>query len=341
MKKLRALAIAAMVAVLGALAYVALTPGVAARTEATEVRFARQLGLGYLQFYIMQDKRLVERQAERQGLGKVTASYAGMGTPTAITDALLSGNVDVIGVGLPSFLTMWDKTRGNMNVRGIVAMNRQPAFLNTRNPAIKSLRDFTDKDRIALPAPKVSVQAIMLEMIAEKTFGKFDALDKLTVGMSHPDGTAAMLSGGLEVSSHFTSAPFQYQQLENPAVRKLLSSYDATDGPNTFSAVATVAKWRADNPKLYKVVYDAILEANEFIAKNPREAAEIFVKIENTKLPVAFIEKMITDPEFSYSPEPENVMKIYSFMNRVGALKNMPATWQDLFFPEAEGLNGD
>ena len=312
----------------------------AALAEANQVRFARQLGLGYLQFYVMQERRMVERQAERAGV-KVTATYSGMGTPTAIADALLSGNVDVIGVGLPVFLTLWDKTRGNMNVRGMMAMNRQPAYLTTRKPNIKSIRDFTDNDRIALPAPKVSVQAIMLQMIAEKTLGKFDALDHLTVGMSHPDGTAAMLSGKLEITSHFTSAPFQYQQLENPAIRKVLSSYDATDGPNTFAVVGTIARWREVNPQLYKIVYAAILEANEFIAKNPREAAEMFVKIENTKLPVEFIQKMITDPEFSYAPEPENVMKIYRFMNKVGALKNMPATWQDLFFPEAHGLKGN
>jgi NitT/TauT family transport system substrate-binding protein len=309
--------------------------------EANQVRFARQLGLGYLQFYVMQEKQMLEKQAERAGLGKVTATYAGMGTPTAITDALLSGNVDVVGIGLPAFLTMWDKTRGNMNVRGIVAMNRQPAYLNTRNPNIRSIRDFTEQDRIALPAPKVSVQAIMLQMIAEKTLGRFDALDHLTVGMSHPDGTAAMLSGKLEISSHFTSAPFQYQQLENSAIRKVLSSYDATDGPNTFSAVATIARWREANPQLYRVVHAAILEANDFIAKNPRESAEIFAKIENTKLPVDFLAKMISDPEFSYAPEPENVMKIYAFMNKVGALKNMPAAWQDLFFPEAHGLKGN
>ena len=309
--------------------------------EANQVRFARQLGLGYLQFYVMQDKQMLEKAAERAGLGKVTATYSGMGTPTAITDALLSGNVDVVGIGLPAFLTMWDKTRGSASVRGIVAMNRQPAFLNTRNPNIKSIRDFTDNDRIALPAPKVSVQAIMLQMIAEKTLGKFDAVDKLTVGMSHPDGTAAMLSGRLEISSHFTSAPFQYQQLENTAIRKVLSSYDATDGPNTFSAIATVSRWREANPQLYKAAFAAILEANEFIAKNPRESAEIFVKIENTKLPVEFIQKMISDPEFSYAPEPENVMKIYAFMHKVGALKNMPASWQDLFFPEAHGLKGN
>jgi NitT/TauT family transport system substrate-binding protein len=313
-----------------------------AHAEANQVRFARQLGLGYLQFYVMQEKQLLEKEAERAGLGKVTATYAAMGTPTAITDALLSGNVDVVGIGLPSFLTMWDKTRGSMDVRGIVAMNRQPAYLNTRNPNIKSIRDFTDSDRIALPAPKVSVQAIMLQMIAEKTFGpgKFDALDRLAVGMSHPDGTAAMLSGKLEVTSHFTSAPFQYQQLENPAIRKIASSYDATDGPNTFSTVATIAKWRAANPRLYQAVYAAILQANDFIAKNPKEAAEIFVRIENTKLPAAFIEKLIRDLEFSYSPEPENVLKIYGFMHRVGALKTMPATWQDLFFPEVHGVNG-
>jgi NitT/TauT family transport system substrate-binding protein len=309
--------------------------------EANQVRFARQLGLGYLQFYVMQEKQMLEKAAERAGLGKVTATYSGMGTPTAITDALLSGNVDVVGIGLPAFLTMWDKTRGSMNVRGMLAMNRQPAYLTTRNPAINSVRDFTEKDRIALPAPKVSVQAIMLQMIAEKTLGKFDALDHLTVGMSHPDGTAAMLSGKLEISSHFTSAPFQYQQLENPAIRKVLSSYDATDGPNTFSAVATTARWREANPHLYKAVVAAVLEANEFIAKNPREAAEIFMRIENTRLPVDFIAKMIGDPEFSYAPEPQNVMKIYGFMNKVGALKNMPASWQDLFFPEAHALQGN
>jgi len=309
--------------------------------EANQVRFVRQLGLGYLQFYVMQDKQMLEKAAERAGLGHVTATYTGMGTPTAITDALLSNNADVVGIGLPAFLTMWDKTRGGMNIRGMMAMNRQPAYLTTRNPSIKSIRDFTDNDRIAVPAVKVSVQAIMLQMIAKKTLGKFDALDRLTVGMSHPDGTAAMLSGKLEITSHFTSAPFQYQQLENPAIRKVLSSYDATDGPNTFAVIAAVTRWRETNPKLYRAVYDAVLAANEFIAKNPREAAEIFVRIENTKLPVDFVAKMISDPEFSYAHEPQNVMKIYGFMNKVGALKNMPAIWQDLFFPEAHALQGN
>jgi NitT/TauT family transport system substrate-binding protein len=313
-----------------------------AAAEVNEVRFARQLGLGYLQFYVMEEQKLVEKHAQRLGLGAVTARWSPLGTPTAINDALLTGNADVMGVGLPGFLTLWDKTRGNLDVRAIVALNRQPAYLNTRNPAIKSVRDFTDRDRIALPAPKVSVQAIMLEMIAEKTFGpgKHDVLDKLTVGMSHPDGTIALLAGRTEITAHFTSAPFQYQQLENPAIRTVLTSYDATDGPNTFSVAATTARFRNTNPQVYKAVLAAIDEANDFIAKNPGETARIFLKIENAKYPVAFIEKLIIDKEFSFAPAPENVMKIHGFMHRVGALKNLPATWQDLFFDDGQRLNG-
>src|SRR5205085_7893588 len=91
----------------------------AAHGQANEVRFVRQVGLGYLQFHVMQDKRMLEAAAERAGLGRVTASYLAMATPTAISDALLSNNADVVGIGLPAFLTLWDKTRGAMNVRGM------------------------------------------------------------------------------------------------------------------------------------------------------------------------------------------------------------------------------
>src|SRR5437764_4229898 len=145
----------------------------------------------------------------------------------------------------------------------MAALNRQPAYLNTRKPEVRPIADFTDDDRSALPAPKVSVQAIMLEMMAEKTFGlgKHDVLDRLTIGMSHPDGTVAMLTGRIEVTAHFTSPPFQYQQLENPAIRKIASSYDATDGPNTFSVAVATGSWRQANPTLYRAVLAALTEA--------------------------------------------------------------------------------
>ena len=100
------------------------------------------------------------------------------------------------------------------------------------------------------------------------------------------------------------------------------------------------SSWREQNPQTYKAVFAALQEANEFIAKRPRESAEIFIKIERVKLTIEFVESLIKDAEFSYDPAPQNVMKIHLFMNRIGRLKNRPASWKDLFFSEVHDLVG-
>jgi len=35
-----------------------------------------------------------------------------------------------------------------------------------------------------------------------------------------------------------------------------------------------------------------------------------------------------------------SVMKIVDFLYKVGRIKKKPASWKDMFFPEAHGLNG-
>src|SRR6185295_15959566 len=117
---------------------------------------------------------------------------------------------------------------------------------------VKTLKDFTDNDRIALPAVKVSIQAVTLQMAAEKFLGKYDALDKLTVSMAHPDGMAAMMSGKSEITGHFSSAPFQYQQLEDPRVKRVVNSYEVLGGPATFNTIWTTSAFHDKNPKTYK-----------------------------------------------------------------------------------------
>ena len=67
---------------------------------------------------------------------------------------------------------------------------------------------FSDKDRIAMPAVKVSIQAVTLQMAAEQEFGQgqHGRLDHLTVSMSHPDATAALLSGRSEVTGRLAES---------------------------------------------------------------------------------------------------------------------------------------
>ena len=153
--------------------------------------------MGYLQFNVMEKHQLLEKHAKAAGIPEVKVVWATFNSPAAMNDALLSGSIDIVSGGVPGLLTIWARTHGTANaVKGIAAFSSQPILLNTRNPNVKSIADFTDKDKIALPAVKVSVQAMMLQMAAAKQWGQsnFAKLDPLTVGMSPPDATIALLS---------------------------------------------------------------------------------------------------------------------------------------------------
>jgi len=50
--------------------------------------------------------------------------------------------------------------------------------------------------------------------------------------------------------------------------------------------------------------------------------------------------EVIGDPAVKFTTTPENVMKYAEFMHRIGTLKNLPASWKDLFFPEIHGVPG-
>jgi len=240
------------------------------------------------------------------------------------------------------FVTLWSRTRGNLDVRGVSAINSMPLYLNTRNPAVKSIKDFTDKDRIALPAAKVSIQAITLQMAAEKAFGEGQQgrLDPLTVTMAHPDGQAALLSGQSEVDAHFSSPPFQYQQLRNPAIHTVLNSYDVLGGAATFNVVWTTSKFRNENPKLYDAFVKALDEATALINSDRPMVAEAYLRISRDKDTVQDIVAMLSDPQIVFTTTPQNVMKYVDFMFKTGSIKVKPDTWKDLFFPNAQSLPG-
>ena len=81
-------------------------------------------------------------------------------------------------------------------MKGIAACGGMPMHLLTRNPRVRTLSDFTEKDKIAVPTIKVSSQATILQMAAEQEFGPSgrDKLDSITVQPGHPDATLAMLT---------------------------------------------------------------------------------------------------------------------------------------------------
>src|SRR6266581_1429946 len=93
-------------------------PAPPARADATTLRVAKQFGLGYLQFMIMQDRQLIEKHAKAAGLGDVSVEWATFRSSDVMNDALISGTVDFVCLGIPGIVTIWSKTRGTMDVKG-------------------------------------------------------------------------------------------------------------------------------------------------------------------------------------------------------------------------------
>ncbi len=312
-----------------------------ARADMSEIHVSRQYGISYLPLMIMEDQKLIEKHAKAEGID-VKVDWSKFASGAVMNDALLSGNLQFASGGVAPFTTLWAKTRGNLDVKGVAAINSMPLYLVTNNPKVKTIKDFTEKDKIALPAVKVSIQAVTLQMAAEKAFGpgQQNKLDHLTVSMSHPDAETALLSGGSEITAHLGSPPFQYQELEHKGMHRVLNSYDVLGGPATFNVVWTTKKFHDENPKIYNAFVAALDDATAQINHDKKKAAETYLRISKDKDSLADILKMLNDPEIKYTTTPNNTMKYVDFMHKIGSIKAKPDSWKDMYFPNAQKLHG-
>src|SRR6266403_833990 len=122
--------------------------------QKSEIALSRQPGIFYMPSHIMEKQKLIEKHAAALGVPGVTTKWINLSGGGAQTDALLAGSVDILNTGTGNLLLLWDRTRGG--VKGIVATSAQPMTLISRDPNIKSLRDFGPGDKIAVPTVKIS-----------------------------------------------------------------------------------------------------------------------------------------------------------------------------------------
>src|SRR4029077_1888511 len=237
-----------------------------------------------------------------------------------------------------------DKTAANMKVRGVAAMTSIPMYLNTNAPHLKSLKDLTANDKIAVTAVKVSIPAIIMQMAALKEFGKTDYAhyDPYTVSLTHPDGVVMLLAGKSEITAHFTSPPFHQRERKDPAVRTITTSNEIMGGPSTFTMLYAPAKFHEENPKAYAAVLNALQAAIAFINADKKAAAEVFLKSgEGRGWKLDDLMEILNDPDVRFTTAPENVMTYANFMADVGSIKQRPQRWQDMFFPDIHGVKGN
>lgn len=313
-----------------------------ARAEVSELRVPLGAGgFGFLPLHMMKKFQLVEKEAEKLGI-KLTVNYANIGGPSVMNDALLSGSADFISAGPPSFLILWDRTKGKGDVKGVAAMSTMPMYLNTAADHLKKLEDIKEGDKIAVTAVKVSIPAIIMQMYARNKQGadKTFSYDPFTVSMTHPDGVVAMLSGNKQITAHYTSPPFAQRELEDKKIRTIQTTNDVLGGAQTFTMISTTTKFHNENPKAYTAFVNALKESFAMIKKDKQAAAQVLLdSMGGMGWTTDQLIKILDQPDIYYTTKPEGVMKYATFMNAIGTLKNKPAALDDLFF-DAKSLGG-
>ena len=192
------------------LAALVLSAGFAApaAAEADKMRIIAQPSLSSLPFMVMQNEGLIEKHLAAAGVDGVDVAWITVSGGNVSSDVMISGQAEFAAAGLAAFLPLMARTmeRDDYAIRGVASYNTIDLALISRNPDVQTVDDFTESDRIALPAVGASIQAIALQMEAAKRHGieNYAMLDHLTVSRGHPDAVAAFMSGG-EITAHFSS----------------------------------------------------------------------------------------------------------------------------------------
>src|SRR5262245_1400375 len=311
----------------------ALKPLTATAAELSELKITKQPGLLFTPTLLMEHHKLVEKHAKAAGLD-LKIEWVTLLSGGAANDALLSGNVQIVTSGVSNMLLLWGKTNGN--VKAIQGISGLPFKLLTRNPEIKTIKDYKPTDRIALPTVRMSMQSITLGIALQKAYGDEKAAEKLLpnqVQMGHPDALTALLNPGHEVTSHFASSPFQEIALKNPAIRVVLDSRDALGGDAHVALTYGTTAFYNDNPRAVRAFLAAYEEAVGMIKKDPKATADTYLTMVKEKVTAEELAQLLTQPGAIFQAAPVRTMVYADYMAKIGFIKPHPKSWKDYFFP--------
>jgi NitT/TauT family transport system substrate-binding protein len=333
---------AAMATIAGGMSALA-SPAVRAQAPPS-VTFVQQRGLLYLPVDMMVSGGVLQKEADKLGLGKIDASVTTLSGPGPVIDTILSGAADYGTAALPSLVTLWEKTRGRASeVRAVGTVSNGAMTLYTINPDIKTFADFTETDRIAVPTVGLSFNAMMLQMAAEQQWKDPHRLDHLTVSLGHPDAVAALSAGYGKaiITAHVGVQPYTEQGLRLPGAHVVADSRQVFGGAITQITLLATKATKEKNPLLFKAVANALEEAIKVANADKRAAAMLWKQAQNAPDSIDSIVHLLDDPGFEFTSQPHRIGYFTAFLNRIGSMKTVLGDWKELFWETASDQIGD
>ena len=319
-------------------------PSIVRAQAPLKVSFAQQRGLLYLPVDMMVSGGVLQKEATKLGLGTVEATVTTLSGPGPVVDALISNSADYGTAALPSLLTLWGKTKGTaQEIKAVGTMSNGAMTLYTTNPNVKTIADFTEKDRIAVPTVRISFNAMMLQMAAEKLWNDPTRLDHLTVSLGHPDAVAAMSAGfgRSTITAHIAVQPFTERGLKLPGAHIVTDSREVFGGPLTQITLLASKHTKEKNPTLFQAVANALEESIKVANADKHAAALLWKNAQKASETVDELDALLADLGFEFTSQPHRIASFAAFLNRTGTLKPKLADWKELFWETAYHQQGD
>lgn len=300
-------------------------PSVQAATP-THVTIAYQPGIGYTPLIVMRAQKTLEAQFPGLKVDwKVLASGA------AVTNGVIAGDIDIGAGGIGPMILGW--ARG-VNWKMLAPLDWGDLWLMAKNPAIKTIADLKGK-RIAMPGA-TSIQAVVLKKMAQVRLGDAKALDSTIVAMEHPDAMQALIAG--QIDAHLTSLPFQAQEKVHGA-HVVAKSYQYF-GAHSFLGAMVTQRFYDQYPAFSQRFYNDVVAAIKLIRTNPMKVAKILQDDAGGAPTWRQFKQWLGDPGITFTTRPLGLMRFAYFMNRIGMINKMPASWRDLVFPPVYPTKG-
>lgn len=307
-----------------------------------EIKIGIGFGISFLPMYLVDELKLIEKHGKAAGLDLKT-SYHRFSGSGPMQDAIISGAIDMGPLGVSAILTVREKARGMpQEMLAISGVTTLPLVLITNQPNVKKLADFKPTDRISMPSI-VSPQMYLLQMQAEKEFGagQHDRMKPQVIALPHPESVSALVSGSTEVTAYFSPPPFTQAALKSGKVSRVLSSTDVI-GKASFIIMGAGKKFVDANPKIPDAVAKAVEEAAALIKNDPKQAAEIYLKREPSKmLDQAQMEAILKEYADDFGSSVHGVQAYADFMGRLGQLKAPPKSWKEIVTPSIANTKSD
>ena len=293
------------------------------------VTIGYQSGIAYFSLMLIKQQKVLEKQFPNTNI-----EWKVLSSPSPIRDGMIANQIQVGAIGVPTFLVGWDR---GLNWKLLAGLIHQEFWLVVNEPTIKSLKDFKPNHKIAVPDPN-AVQAVTLRMAAQQQLGTPRALDANLQSLSHPLGLAAFKSK--QITAHFTSAPFQWQEVEQGG-QVIVKSSELFGGLHTGIGLVTMAKFYSQYPAFNQALYKAVEDASRLMREQPDEAAKILAAESEGKLAPDTAKQWLSRKDIQFATDPKGFLGYATFLKNTNEISKSTSSINELVLPTLQGKGGD